>query len=61
MGERRRSLEFSQRKVSVKLADCGNPTDPLPASEMTTDGGRRSDWRPANTPQRVLARELWQD
>lgn len=61
MGERRRSSEFSQKKVSVKLADCGNPTDPLPASEMATDGGRHSGSRPTNTPKRVLARELWQD
>lgn len=30
-----------KKKVGVKLAECGNPTDPLPAVGAATDGSRK--------------------
>lgn len=34
------SGQVLQKKVSMKLVECGNPTDPLPASGTATDGSR---------------------
>lgn len=37
------SGQVLQKKVSKKLAECGNPTDPLPASGTAADGSMAQD------------------
>ncbi|XP_062283092.1 LOW QUALITY PROTEIN: NACHT, LRR and PYD domains-containing protein 12-like [Scomber scombrus] len=50
-----------QKKVMVKLAECGNPTDPVPAVGAATDGSRKQAEDQQIYPREAGAGGCWQN
>lgn len=59
LSKKARAGEVCRR--SVKLAECGNPTDPVPAVGAATDGSRKQAQDQQIYPREAVAGGCWQN